>query len=93
MANITVGTLNSQAYSKPHSVHVAFLDKTDGAPMVRLINDVLRKLDSSRAQILLTGTAVRSGRDLQLFFLGLPHVTCFEHGLRLVCQFGHGALQ
>lgn len=35
VTNVIVGRLNSQAYHKPHLVHVAFSDKADSAQMAR----------------------------------------------------------
>jgi hypothetical protein len=36
VANVIVGTLNSEEYKKPHLVNVTFLEKADSGSMARL---------------------------------------------------------
>lgn len=90
MANVLVGKLDSQEFQKPHLINVAFLERADAATVARLVNDSLRKLDpefdGDRLRILLSDAApymIKCGKDLQVFFPHLIHVTCTAHALHL----------
>jgi len=93
VANIIVGKLNRDEYSKPFLVAVSFLDKENAATMARLVNNTLHKLDPefdcNRARLLLSDAApymVKAGKDLRTFFPHLMHLTCIARGLHLVCH-------
>ncbi len=90
VANVVVGKLDSDSFSPPFLAKVAFLETANGDNMARLINDTTRMLDPNfdgeRLRVFVSDAApymLKCGRNLQVFFPKVLHVTCACHGLAL----------
>ena len=93
VANVIIGELNSEGYSKPYLVKCTFLETADASAIARLANDTLNELwpgfDKKLLKVLISDAApymVKAGKDLKIFYPYLIHVTCLCHGLHRVCE-------
>ena len=93
VANVIIGELKCEDYSKPYLAKCTFLETADSAAIARLANDTLNELwpgfDKQLLKVLISDAApymVKAGKDLKIFYPSLIHVTCLCHGLHRVCE-------
>ena len=93
VANVIVGELSSEKYCKPYLVKVDFLESADSAAIARLANDTLKELwptfDCNLLKVFVSDAApymIKAGKDLNIFYPAMIHITCLCHGLHRVCE-------